>query len=457
MNGIPDIRPAPPGEAAARHVLRTLRQAGHTAYYAGGCVRDKLLDRTPKDYDIATSATPDAIEQLFPRTVPTGRAFGVMNVIADGGASIEVATFRRDAESGDGRRPDGVQFSTPEEDARRRDFTINGLFFDPETGNVLDYVGGRDDLRARLVRAIGSPRQRFAEDHLRMLRAVRFASTLEFALDPETAAAVREGAGRIERVSAERIQQELTRLLVESPRAGQGLRMLHELGLLQVILPEVAAMAGQHQPPEFHPEGDVLTHTVMMLDAMQSPSVHLAYSVLLHDVGKPLTAVEGSDRRGGVRLRFDRHADVGADVAETILRRLKMPLKDIEIITHCTRNHMRFMDARRMREATLRRLVGAPTFSVELELHRLDCVCSHGDLANYDYLADYQRKLAAEPVLPPRWVTGRDVLDLGVPEGPQVGQWLERCYDLQLEGGARDRDELLAWLRARLAEIHHEP
>lgn len=448
-------RPSADARRSALSIVRTLRAAGFTAYWAGGCVRDMLMGRPPKDYDIATTATPDEVAALFPKTVAVGKAFGVIQVHAEG-ATYEVATFRREADYADGRRPSSVAFCAPEEDARRRDFTINGLFYDPVDETVLDFVGGRADIEARIIRTIGRPEERLGEDYLRMLRAARLAAVLEFAIEPGTADAVRRSAALLTRVSAERIQQELTRLLMEAPRAGQGLVLLRELGLLSIILPEVDAMHGQEQPEAFHPEGDVFTHTVKMLDTMEERSVPLAYAVLLHDVAKPLTACRTIEDDGSERIRFNNHARLGADVAGNILRRLKLPSRVIEDVVEAIGNHMRFMDVQRMRPATLRRLVGAPTFAMELELHRLDCLASHGDLSNYEYVRRFAEELEDEPALPAPWITGHDLMALGLAEGPEVGRWHRRAYEAQLEGRFPDRDALLEWVRTQLAQVDGE-
>ncbi len=434
----------------ALELSRTLRDAGYRALWAGGVARDLLLGRMPRDIDIATDATPDDVQALFPRAIPTGKVFGVMNVLC-GETAFEIATFRTEASYSDGRRPDRVEFSTPEEDARRRDFTVNSLFYDPFTDSFIDYTGGKKDLQDRLIRAVGDPAERFREDHLRLLRAVRFASTLGFCLEPNTRRAMEQAAPLITRISPERVRDELDRLLRESPKAGAGVALLRETGLLPPLLPEVEDLVGQEQPPQFHPEGDVFTHTTQMLDAMPDrPGRVLAWSVLLHDIGKPPTAAIGPGADGTPRIRFDRHAAVGADMARDILTRLRFPKRDVEAIEHCVRHHMRFMEVQRMRPATLRRLIGRPTFPVELELHRLDCLCSHGKLDNIDFLEAFQARLAAEPVLPERWVTGHDILALGVPPGPEVGRWLARAYDRQMEGAARTREELLDWLRDQM-------
>ncbi len=370
-----------------------------------------------------------------------GKSFGVVRVpVAENW--YEVATFRKDSPYVDGRHPSSITFSDPATDAQRRDFTINALFCDPRERTIIDYVDGTGDITRKLIRAVGTPLDRFREDHLRLLRAVRFAATLDFALEPATAEAIRTTASRVAAVSAERVRDELTRLLLEARRAGDALLLLSELGLLNVVLPEIAAMHGTAQPPEYHPEGDVFQHTVIMLNEMQNPDARLAWAVLLHDVGKPPTAQlkEG-------RWRFERHANVGADAARSILNRLKFSSDDIEAITHMVGNHMRFIDVASMRRATLRRLVGSPTFVSEMELHRLDCASSHGDLSNYHYLTEFRRQMDSEPMLPAPWITGRDVMALGITEGPEVGAWRKRAYDAQLEGTFPDREALLTWLR----------
>lgn len=434
---------------AAISIVTALHEAGFQALFAGGCVRDMLLGRTPKDFDIATNAMPDEVENLFPRTKTVGKSFGVM-LVRQGDLDFEVATFRKDLDYEDGRRPSMVEYSTAEEDARRRDFTINGMFYDPLTEKVIDLVDGAKDLREKRLRTIGDPHERFSEDYLRMLRAVRLASVLSFEIEKHTAEAIAGLADKLNDISNERVEQEFTRMLLESPQAGNGVRILRELGLLAVILPEIDVMAGQEQPPEFHPEGDVFQHTVCMLNAMKNPSRPLAYAVLLHDVGKPPTAsVDKSDSEAG-RIRFNNHAKVGADMAAQIMKRLRLPKNDIEVVARCVHDHMRFMDVQHMRSSTLRRWIAEPTFLIELELHRLDCICSHGKLDNYERLTDFMQKLSDEPVLPKSWVDGHDVMALGVEPGPEVGRWLNRAFERQLEGLAADREELLHWLERRI-------
>lgn len=435
----------------ANQIARRLQDAGFIALWAGGCVRDMILRRSPQDYDIATNATPSQVLNLFPEAISVGKAFGVIRV-ACGNYYYEVATFRKDHAYQDGRHPQAVTFADEKTDALRRDFTINALFFDPLTNQVHDYVNGQADIAARLIRAVGDPGQRFEEDHLRMLRAIRFASSLDFRLDSETFDAIKNNAAKIALISAERIQLELTRILLESKQAGDAFKLLLASGLLAVILPEVAAMHGQAQPPQFHPEGDVFTHTVLMLNALRLPpqyqaALRLAYAVLLHDIGKPPTA-----KLVGDRIRFNRHASQGASIAAALLRRLRLPSDDIKAIVYCVANHMRFMDVRKMRRAKLRQLVGAPTFPIELELHRLDCEASHGDLQNFEFLREFQQACLTEPILPEPLISGHDILALGIAHGPKIGYWKKLAYEAQLERHRPSREAILDWLKERMAE-----
>jgi tRNA nucleotidyltransferase/poly(A) polymerase len=436
-----------PLPSATRHILDVLKKNGHEAFLVGGCVRDLLLKRTPKDYDIATSALPDQIEGLFPRTLDIGKAFGIIAVVTEAGEKpIEVATYRADAPYVDGRHPEGVTFTHARQDALRRDFTINGLFMYPDSGDILDYVEGRADLDAHLIRAIGDPAVRFAEDHLRMLRAVRFASTLGFTIEPVTFTAIQDLAPKIQSISAERIREELFRLLTESKKAGEALQLLQASGLLKEILPEIEAMIGVEQPPEFHPEGDVFIHTRLMLDGLpENPSLELALAVLFHDVGKPPTANLITLPDGTPRWRFECHASVGADMTREILNRLRSPNALIDEVCAVIGNHMRLADAPKMRKAKLRRLIGAPTFENDLALHRLDCLSSHSLLDIYDYLLEARDAFAAEPVLPAPLVTGRDLITLGHKPGPKFSSMLQTLYDRQLEGET-DKATLLATL-----------
>jgi len=448
----------------AEMVVQKLQKAGYTAFFAGGCVRDLLLGQLPNDYDIATNALPDEVIKLFPDSSFVGKKFGVVRVrmSSEDGERIEleVATFRKEGCYRDGRHPVSVEFSDAETDAKRRDFTINAMFFDPVSGKLYDYVGGREDLKLKLVRCVGEPNERFAEDHLRMLRAVRFASTLGFEIENATAMAIKQNAEKIRCISAERINEELTRILLESPLPGNAIRKMDELGLLEEILPEITSMKNMKQPPQFHPEGDVFAHTVAILNVMgralrdeqmpikmwdEKDKIILAYAVLLHDVGKPPVA-----RNDGDRVRYDGHANVGAELAREILTRLRFSNREIEAISYCVQNHMRFMDVQRMRLSKLRSMVSKPTFPVELELHRLDCLASHGDLSNFEFLVNFMKELSAKPALPEPWITGHDIMNLGIPEGPQIRIWKARAYEAQLEERFRTREELQEWLRKEI-------
>ena len=438
-------------EQGALDILSTLRGNGFEAYWAGGCVRDRLLGRLPQDVDIVTSARPDQIPPLFPKTVAIGKAFGVIGVVHDE-TLYEVATFRTEQGFSDGRRPDTVEFTDAQQDARRRDFTINALFYDPIEQRVLDYVDGQKDIAQRCVRTVGNPDARFGEDHLRMLRAVRFATVLDFTLEPGTQNAIVKQAGSISRISPERIRDELVRIFTESVRPGDALQLLHETRVLDVVLPEVAAMDGVAQPPEFHPEGNVFEHTRLMLNQMRRRSPVLAFAVLLHDVGKPPTAQWGPGGDGNERIRFDGHDKEGAVLAESILKRLRFPTTVIRDVAHCVRNHMRFMHVQEMRRAKLRALVAAPTFEVELELHRLDCLSSHRELSHYHFIKEFAQTVEDEPSLPRAWIRGEDLMELGVSEGPAIGRWLETAYTRQLERDFENRDDLLAWLREAISQ-----
>ena len=431
---------------AAVALVRRLQNAGFTAFWAGGCVRDLLRGTPPKDYDIATNATPDRVIALFPRAVAVGKAFGVV-CVPEGENVFEVATFRKDHAYQDGRHPESVTFSDPETDAQRRDFTINAMFYDPVAAQLHDFVNGQADLAAHLVRCVGNPADRFREDRLRMLRAIRFATTLDFVLETSTREAIRTLAEAVGEISAERIRDEISRILLESVRPGNALRLLADLGLLAVLLPEVCAMMGQEQPPEFHPEGDVFEHTIRMLNLMETRSLQLAFAVLLHDIGKPDTACRTADR-----IRFNRHAEVGAETARAILRRLRFSNDDTDAIVACVAGHMRFQDVPHMRASTLRRMVGAPTFPVELELHRLDCLASHGSLEHHAHASRFAQELANQPALPRPWITGHDILQMGVPEGPDVGRWHRIAYEAQLDQRFESREALRSWLAD---EIRH--
>lgn len=444
---------------AARAVAERLIAAGHEALFAGGCVRDACLGRPFKDIDIATSATPEQVEALFAgHTVAVGKAFGVVLVLRDG-FTFDVATFRTDGEYADGRHPEGVRFVTPEGDALRRDFTVNGLFCEPSGGAVRDYVGGLPDLAARVIRAIGEPSARFREDHLRMLRAVRFASVLGFTLDPATQAAVTALAAWIARVSAERIASEMTRLLCESPHPSVGLHLLRVTGLLREFLPEVEALHGTEQPPRYHPEGDVWTHTCLMLDDMPAPrDPVLTWSLLLHDIGKPATFCREDDAAGGgQKIRFPCHAPVGAAMAEAILTRLRQPTALVEQVKAVVAGHMQGVEAKKMRSSTLRRFMGSPAFPVLLEVMRADIQHSNRQFAPWLFLKEAFEAFRAEPVLPPPLVRGRDLVAWGITPGPRMGTLLRELYDAQLEGRLTTPEEAQAYV-VNLADMpSHAP
>jgi len=432
----------------ARAIVRRLQDAGFSAYWVGGCVRDRLLGQTPQDYDIATAARPDQIEALFPRTVPVGRQFGVVLVV-EARHSFQVATFRAESDYADGRRPNRVKFSDAKTDARRRDFTVNGLFYDPVRRRLHDWVGGRTDLRARLLRTIGDPNERFAEDRLRLLRAVRFAAQLNFTIEPATLRAVQARAASIQSVSAERIREELVKLF-RAPHAARGLELLRESGLLEPVLPEIAATVGCDQSPEYHPEGTVFQHLVEMfrhLPVDAAPS--LPWAVLLHDMAKPPTATR--DPATG-EIHFYGHEKVGAEMARAILTRLRFPRKQIEEVVTCVRLHMQFKDVTQMRKATLRRLLLRSTFPLELELHRLDCLGSHGRLDHYEFLKAEAAALARQPALRPPLLTGTDLIALGMKPGPAMGALLAELREKQLQDELRSARAAKRWVRQRLSE-----
>lgn len=437
------VQPSVPSASrpAAEAVVSRLRDAGHEAWFVGGCVRDELMGRMPPDYDVSTSALPDTVMSLFPHTVPVGAQFGVVIVVADGNP-VEVATFRSDEAYVDGRRPTGVRFTGAREDAERRDFTMNGLFMDPFTREIRDYVGGRADLDARVVRAIGDPTARFREDKLRLLRAVRFATTVPATIEPATWDAVRAMATAITEVSWERIRVEVAKILV-SGRAAEGFRLLRASGLLAHVLPEIEVMSGVEQPPEYHPEGDVLVHTLLALEHFDRLPVRpeaLGLAVLLHDVGKPRT-FERADR-----IRFNGHDKVGAEMARDILKRLRFPNATVDEVVELVARHMAFVQIREWREAKLRRFLGSPLIDTHLALHRIDCLAAHGLLDTHRWCTDRRRAFAEEAPLPPRLISGDDLMSLGYEPGPLVGKVLAAVDDERLEGRLSSREEALAWV-----------
>jgi poly(A) polymerase len=429
-------------ELTARDIARRLREAGHAAYFAGGCVRDLLRSQVPKDIDIATDARPEDVQKMFPRTYAVGAHFGVI-VVLENDFQFEVATFRSDGAYLDGRRPVEVHFATAKEDAARRDFTINGMFFDPEKDEVIDFVGGRMDLEARVIRAIGDPAQRFAEDRLRMLRAVRFATVLGFEIDAATWDAVVAHAASINDISAERIREELVRIFM-SPNRARGWDLLDASGLMRNILPELDTMKGCEQPPQFHPEGDVFKHTRIMLELLpKEASLPLVLSVLFHDIGKPPTSVVD----GEGRIRFNGHDRLGAEMTEAVMERLRFSRAEIEATVEAVRQHMVFKDVPNMRVAKLKRFMARPTFEDELELHRVDCASSHGMMENYEFLQQKKEEFANEPIIPPPLVRGEDLIALGLKPGPRFGEILEEVETRQLEGALKNREEALAWVK----------
>jgi putative nucleotidyltransferase with HDIG domain len=429
-------------EALARAVIAKLRSVGHQAWLVGGCVRDVLLGTKPKDYDVATDARPDRIMDLFPKSGRVGAHFGVV-LVRDAFSQVEVATFRSDHDYEDGRRPNAVHFERdPRQDVLRRDFTVNSLLMDPETGEVLDYAGGRADLERRVIRAIGDPEARFREDHLRLLRAVRFAARLNFAIDPATYEAMKANHGLIRRVAAERVRDELVRILTEGG-ARRGFEMLDETGLLGEILPEVAAMKGVEQPPEYHPEGDVWTHTLMLLEGLKHPTPTLALGALLHDVGKPPTF------RVAERIRFDGHVEEGVRMAHEILTRLRFSREQMEQVEALVANHMKFKDVPQMKESTFKRFLRMPAFEEHLELHRLDCLSSNGRLETYEMVRGRLAELTEEGLKPEPLLTGADLIAAGYHPGPAFTEMLRAVEDAQLEGRVRTAGEAMEMVRER--------
>jgi putative nucleotidyltransferase with HDIG domain len=433
----------------ANSICETLRRNGYQALLCGGCVRDLLLGREPADYDVTTDATPEQVMGLFPESVAVGAQFGVVLIPRDA-VKVEVATFRSDVGYSDGRHPDSVVYSkTPQEDVQRRDFTINGLLMRPDTNEVLDFVGGQADLKTGLIRAIGDPDRRFAEDKLRLLRAVRFAARFRFAIEPATFAAIRRRAHEVTSVSAERLRDELTKVLIEGA-ARRGFELLEETGLLQALLPEVAAMKGVEQPPQFHPEGDVWIHTRTMIDLLPpgcSPT--LAWGVLLHDVGKPPTFRSVAET--GDRIRFDGHVAVGVRMVEEICRRLRFPNEEAEQILALVANHMRFKDVEQMRASTLKRFVRLPRFVEHMELHRLDCLSSHRRLDSYGFVSRILAETPPEEILPPRLLTGDDLRRMGYVPGPVFSEILRSLEDAQLEGQVGTLEEAVDYVRKRFS------
>jgi poly(A) polymerase len=442
-------------------IVRTLRERDHKAYLVGGCVRDLLLGRQPADYDVATDATPEEVMRIFPDTYAVGAQFGVVLVplperdvainvacrdvtcyVSPKADVVEVATFRSDIGYSDGRHPDQVRFSKdPREDVERRDFTINGLLLDPVTNEVLDFVGGRKDLGAGIIRSIGDPERRFAEDKLRMLRAVRFAARFGYTIEPGTFQAIQKTASQIDQVSRERVRDELTRMLIEG-HARQAFLLLDESGLLREVLPEIEAMKGVEQPPQFHPEGDVFVHTLVLLERLPHPCpITLAWGALLHDVGKPATFRVAPDR-----IRFDGHVDVGVKIAEEICHRLRFSNDDTDQILALVDNHMRFAHVQQMKESTFKRFVRMSRFDEHLQLHRMDCEASHGNLTSYNFTREKMASMPPAAMRPVPLITGDDLIAVGYKPGPQFKKILSAVEDGQLEGRLQTKNEAIAFV-----------
>jgi poly(A) polymerase len=445
------MNPSMTAREAAIDIIQKLTAAGYQALLAGGCVRDALMGREPKDYDVATSARPEQVIALFPKAQTVGAHFGVV-VVRRGEHTIEIATYRKDGAYTDGRHPESVTFSSPEEDAQRRDFTVNGLFEDPIQGKIIDYVGGQADMQEKMLRAIGDADQRFEEDQLRLMRAVRFATVLGFEIETKTWAAVCRLSGKIRSVSMERLREEFSKTMLHANRV-RGFDLFVESGLMGHLLPEILKLKGCEQPPQFHPEGDVFIHTRLMLSLLpEKVSLSLVLSVLFHDIAKPST--QSVDENG--RIRFNGHDVVGARMTDHILHRLKYPNDVIEQTVEAVANHMVFKDVPKMRVAKLKRFMARPGFEDELELHRVDCLGCHGMLDNYEFVQQKRVEFANEPLIPPRLITGSDLIALGWKPSPALGKVLNAVQTQQLEGKLTTREEALAWVEANAANLPEE-
>lgn len=424
----------------ANQIVKTLWDKGFDAYLAGGCVRDKLRGVAPKDYDIATSARPEDIQKIFAKTVPVGVAFGVILVIEEGTA-FELATFRKEGGYQDGRHPTEVAFTTVEEDARRRDFTVNGLYLDVRSNKVLDFVGGEADIKKKVIRTIGDPTHRFTEDHLRLLRAVRFAVQLGFEIEKETWTAVCKLADKIKLVSQERIRDELSKILT-SPNPGRGIRLLDECGLVQHVMPELLLMKGVEQPAEYHPEGDVWIHTLMLLDQLSNAPIELAMGALLHDIAKPQTFVRAEDR-----IRFHGHDVIGAQMSRDICKRLTFSNDQTDLICALVNEHLRFKDAFNMRLSTLKRFLSIDRFDLHMELHKIDCMASHKKMDAYNFCKAKVEEFSKLPPPPSKLVTGEDLIGLGFKPGKDFAKILRAMEDGVLEGTITTKEEALNFVK----------
>ncbi len=425
-------------------IVDRLHEDGHEAYFAGGAVRDLLLGKRIKDIDIATSASPDHVEGLFAQTIPVGKAFGVVVVVMESG-NYEVTTFRKESGYEDGRHPGSVEFTDAQTDALRRDFTVNALFVNPEDDGIIDYIQGQKDLEHRLIRTVGPPDQRFEEDKLRLLRALRLACQLDFEIERDTYHQIQQFAPQLTQVSWERIRDELLKILT-GPDPSRGLKLLLDSGVLKQIIPEAADMDGVEQPPEFHPEGDVFIHTCLMFELAGELTDTLALGILLHDIGKPPTFTIKE------RIRFDGHVEQGALMAEDICRKLRISNDTREQVVDLVKNHLRFIHVQEMRESTLKRFLRKDNFDEHLELHCLDCLASHGDLSQYDFCRKKLEELTQEQMRPRPLVRGQDLIDLGLEPGPVFSEILGALEDLQLEGHLTNKEESLDWVREKYVE-----
>jgi len=428
-------------EKKALEVLASIQKAGYEAYFAGGCVRDRLLGNEPLDFDIATNAKTEEIQKVFPKTVPVGVAFGVVLVIHEG-SPFQVATFRTEGNYQDGRRPEKVTFATVEEDAKRRDFTVNGLYWDGKSKNILDLIEGQKDLQKKVIRTIGNAEERFLEDHLRILRAIRFAVQLGFEIEAATWAAAKKHAAKVELISKERIREEFSKILISQAPA-RGIELLDEAGLLPFIVPEALKMKGVEQPMQYHPEGDVYVHTLLLLKQLSRPPLELALGALLHDIAKPDTFQRAPDR-----IRFHGHDRIGAEKTREIMKRLCYSNDQIELVAALVLDHLKFKDAFEMRTSSLKRFISQPRFDLHLELHRIDCLASHGDLRAYEFCKKAYEEFLKEPSPPPKYIKGEDLIALGMKPGPEFAKIIREVEDKVLEGDITSRDQALEYVKS---------
>ena len=430
-------------------IIQTLQNNNHIAYFAGGCVRDMLLKEVPKDIDIATSATPETVLKLFPHCHQIGAAFGIINVVIEN-ESFEVATFREEDGYTDGRHPAKINYTTsPKLDAARRDFTINAMFYDPINDKILDYHNGEEDLNNHLLKAVGKADKRLSEDFLRILRAIRFAIRFDLTINNDVKNAIIKNLKGLKKLSAERIRDELNKIFIgKNPH--KAFAILEELGIFKIIIPELSALKGVEQSAKYHPEGDVFTHTMLMLEHMTYPNIELAWSILLHDIGKPTTYALDED---GIP-HFYAHEKFGQEIAERILFQLKFSKKEIKNISSAVRNHMKFAHVDKMKKAKLKRFMAEDNFSLQLELHRIDCISSHSIMNNYIFLLDELITLKNTPSLPPPLLNGKDIINLGISPGPFIGSLLKKVQDAQLEGIINSKNEAIEMVQSEVSNLN---